>query len=134
MFDVLLAAALREWPATLSMKVQSFEHCYLVEGLTELQDQISRRWIGHELEVLMSNLHWAICATVHHGFAQTGRVVPSLLDRDIIRYKFEDDLNLILHDRLNWRAADVRLIETYFASGRRRPVRPARQRRRRKAR
>jgi hypothetical protein len=129
MFDVLLAAALREWPPSLAMKVQSFAHCYLVEGLRELEEGISRRWIGHELEVLMRNLHWAICATAHRGFAHTGRVIPGRLDPEAIRHKFEDDLKLILHERWNWRAEDVRVVQTYFASGRHRPMRSARPRR-----
>jgi len=123
MFDVLLAAALREWPAVLSMKVQRFEHCYLVDGLLKLQEQISHRWVGHELEVLMSTLHWAICTAAHHDFAATDRVVPSRLDRAVIRHKFEADLKFIRRNRLNWQAADVRLIQTYFASGSPRPFR-----------
>jgi hypothetical protein len=118
MFEMLLAAALREWPPALDMKVERFTHCYLVDGLLPLQTRIAQPWNGHALEVLMSNLHWAICMAAHQRFRHARIVRPARLDREVIRRKLEHDLALILRKPQSWTAADQRIIRSYFAAGR----------------
>ena len=87
----------------------------MVEGLSKLERGISRPWIGHPREALMSNLHWAICTAVHARFNESREVVPRALDPADIRRKFEADLRGILRKNSNWLPQDLLLIERYFA-------------------
>jgi hypothetical protein len=115
-FDALLATALGEWPESLALPVRPAANGgTIVEGLGELEHDISRPWIGHPREALMSNLHWAICTAVHARFKESREVVPRLLDPEDIRRKFEADLRSILKNIDNWEPQDLRLIGRYFA-------------------
>jgi hypothetical protein len=115
-FDALLATALGEWPESLALPVRPAANGgILVEGLTELENGISRPWIGHPREVLMSNLHWAICTAVHARFKESREVVPRRLDPEDIRRKFEADLRGILRKNSSWLPQDLGLIAQYFA-------------------
>jgi hypothetical protein len=117
-FEVLLVAALGEWPESLALPVRPAANGgIIVEGLIDLEHDISRPWIGHEREVLMSNLHWAICAAVatRARSGEGGDIVPGALNPADIRRKFEADLRSILEKAHNWEPQDLRLIERYFA-------------------
>jgi hypothetical protein len=119
-FDALLAAALAEWPEQLALPVRPAANGgIMVEGLTELERDISRPWIGHDREVLMSNLHWAICTAVHARFKEAREVAPRLLDPEDIRRKFEADLRGIVRKNSNWLPQDLLLIAQYFAGSHR---------------
>jgi hypothetical protein len=117
-FDALLATALAEWPEALALPVHPANGSIIVEGLIDLERAISGPWIRHPREVLLSNLHWAICTVVHARFKQSPQVALRTLNPADIRRKFESDLRSIQKQPANWRPQDLALIERYFAESR----------------
>jgi hypothetical protein len=116
-FDTLFDAAIAEWPTVLVLPVRSTGgSSFVVEGLTELGERVSARWVGDPSEVLMVTLHWAISAVVHAAYAGRSRVVPAALDRALVRDNFESNLRRIQSGTVpSWTAEDRALIEHYWS-------------------
>ena len=112
-FNELYQTAVAEWPAALRLPVQNAGDVFVVEGLTELHEALSSKWIGHELEVLMRILHWSICSAVHATFTRKPMVVMAELQPP--REKFEASLRRTL-TAPTWDEPDRRLVRDYFAS------------------
>ena len=112
-FDDLYRTAISEWPGVLRLPVRNAGDGLVVEGLTDLHEALSSQWAGHELEVLMRTLHWAICGAVHATFACEPVVVMAKLRPP--REKFEASLRRTLTTP-SWDEADHRMVRDYFAA------------------
>jgi hypothetical protein len=110
-FDELHQTAISEWPGVLRLPVRNAGDGLLVEGLTDLHEALSSQWVGHELEVLMRTLHWAICRAIHATFACESVVVMAKLRPP--RERFEARLRRTL-TAPNWDEADHRIVRDYF--------------------
>ena len=111
-FEDLYKTAISEWPRVLRLPVRNAGDGFVVEGLTELHEALSSKWIGHELEVLMRTLHWTICGGVRATF--TCKPVVVMAELQPPRDKFEASLRLTL-TAPTWDEPDHRLVRDYFA-------------------
>lgn len=111
-FDELFKTAISEWPKVLRLPVRNAGDGFVVEGLTELKEALSSKWVGHELEVLMRTLHWTICSAVHATF--TCKPVVVMAELQPPRDKFEASLRRAL-TAPSWDERDHRLVRDYFA-------------------
>jgi hypothetical protein len=117
MFTELYSRALSEWPAVLELPVRAESGSHLVEGLTALEQQISKPWVGHPDEVLMVNMHWAMATAYHEAFRKQRSVRREDLDASVVRRKFEADLRLIWDARIpSWTDDDRAIVARYFNS------------------
>jgi hypothetical protein len=123
-FDTLFDAAIAEWPTVLVLPVRpTGGSSFIAEGLSELGERVSARWIGDPAEVLMVTLHCAITVVVHAAFADRSRVVPAALERSMVRDNFETHLRRIQSGAArSWSAADRALIECYWSGPMTAPV------------
>ena len=112
-FEDLYKTAISEWPRVLRLPVRNGGDGFVVEGLTELHEALSSKWIGHELEVLMRTLHWTICGGVRATF--TCKPVVVMAELQPPRDKFEASLRRTL-TAPTWDEPDHRLVRDYFAS------------------
>lgn len=112
-FDDLYKTAISEWPRVLRLPVRNAGDVFVVEGLSDLEEALSSRWIGHELEVLMRTLHWTICSTVRSTF--TCKPVVVMAELQPPRDKFEASLRRTLAAP-TWDEPDRRLVRDYFGS------------------
>ncbi len=112
-FDELYHMAISEWPKVLRLPVRNGGDVLVVEGLADLHEALSSQWIGHEFEVLMRTLHWAICGAVHAAFACGPIVVMEKLKPP--RERFESSLRRALIAP-TWDEADRRMVRGYLAA------------------
>jgi hypothetical protein len=112
-FDDLYKTAISEWPRVLRLPVRNAGDVFVVEGLSDLHEALSSKWIGDEFEVLMRTLHWTICGAVRTTF--TRQPVVAIAELQPPRDKFEASLRRTL-TAPTWEESDHRLVRDYFAS------------------
>jgi len=117
MFKQLYSTILREWPAVLELPVRgNRDGVFIVEGLIDLENKISRIWVGLPDEVLMVNLNWAITGAYKDAFRVLDVVRHEDLDAAAARNHFEKDLKRIQAGKVpTWTDDDRLIIERYFA-------------------
>ncbi|WP_374380173.1 hypothetical protein [Dongia sp.] len=117
-FTKLFQLALADWPEIVDLRLLDYSKTakrrYSVRGLGELEDNISTRYIGTKIEILMRNLHYVIFVTLHKLAPEIESLHLSDLREVTIKARFEEWLRKSL-DVEGWTADDVALVERYLA-------------------
>lgn len=118
-FSDLLAKALLDWPDEIDlsplMRSGNDPMRYSIQGLGQMSDSITERYIGTSEEVMLRNLHEAIYEVLHGAAAYTTRIRMSELRSEAIRSKFEKRLqNAMQIPELDYNPEDIQLIQKYF--------------------
>lgn len=139
LFKNLFARALREWPQSLDLELEtqmfegivptneeydlvryknlpwdkSFEH-YIVKGLYDLCESAANKCVGQAEWILMCNLHDVIYSNVRNISKYFSHIEFKNLRPEIIQAEFEDGIKKGLKDGLDWNEKSIKLIKKYF--------------------
>jgi len=121
-FSELFAQAIAEWPAEMPSDVRFLNGegrtRYMVEGLIDLEDDMSDRHIGSPSEVLLRNLHQAITIRIHAVAPEVAVVRPATLEPRAVKAAFDGLLGRLFDADAGWTEADKALVDSYFAANR----------------
>ena len=120
-FNTLLRCALQEWPSKITLNltlrnVGTVNERYSVNGLGDMEDEVSEKYLNAPDEVLMTNLHSAIFETIHALALFCKQVELKNIRGSEIKQRFERRLMSALNnDHLDWLPEDKLLINKYFS-------------------
>ena len=140
-FDKLFKQALIEWPKFLNLELESEEFeevistdkgydlvrykrsswnkkfdAYVVKGLYELCEDISKKYYGHPQELLMVNLHDNIFKIVRNLAKYLTYLELNHLRPEMVQQNFEEILaGGVKNKREDWRKEEIQIINNYFS-------------------
>jgi hypothetical protein len=116
-FAELFQNALGDWPAEIKLEplryIDKFNGRYSVQGLFDISEEISAKYIGAADEILMRTLHHAIYIELH----RLAPAVTSLLLRTLRQSAVESRFQLCLLEAIKtdgWTPRDVDLARRYL--------------------
>lgn len=142
LFKNLFARALKDWPQSLDLvlETQEFEEIvptnegydlvcyknlpwdksfksYTVKDLYDFCENVGHKYIGHNEEILMRNLHDAIYYVLHNISKYFTHIEFKNLRPEIVQEKFEEGLKKGLEapHELNWSERSIKLVQGYFS-------------------
>ena len=117
-FEELFALAIAQWPDVVEvqdLRATGRADVFVVAGLGTIGDSVSSKCRGLPNEILMVNLHEAICATIRAQAVFCNRVTLAVLRMDAVRREFEDRLLLtIATPDLGWTDDDLLLAKSFL--------------------
>ena len=118
-FPDLFARAIADWPAAVDVhqitSSATRRDLYVVSGLGQLGDQLAAKYLGKPEEILMVNLHEAVCSTIRSAALFCTEVRPATLRVDAVKEEFKKRLRLTLGTPdLGWSGEDIGLANSFL--------------------
>jgi hypothetical protein len=119
-FSHLFQQAIREWPENLELDLiisnKDFPDLYTVRGLGIKKDDICKKFLNTEEEILIRNMHESIFLAVRRLAEYGTQVNRNCIRASSVKRIFEEKVrDAIEIPVLNAREMDVELVEKYFS-------------------
>lgn len=112
-FGALARRVLSNWPDEVKLERRTLgDGRYLVEGLTQIAEDVEADYIGASDEVLLRELNWAVLVRLHAEALNRPAMRPTDLPHSELQRTFEEQL--ARNQAGGWDLDDQALVDRYF--------------------